>query len=88
MTDLQELIKRIMDFTFAYRDSGYKSPLFRITPYEYRMLLKHIMDKTDFVPSYYGDIPHFFGADYELVGAPVLFGGKHIRSDDRIEVQE
>lgn len=87
MSDIEELMKRISEFTFAYRDSGYKAPLFRITLYEYQLLIKHLMDTISFRPDYYGHIPHFLGADFELVGNPVLFNGMHVRSDSGIDLQ-
>lgn len=85
MDDLQELIKRITEHTWAYRDSGYKQPLFRLTPYEHKIFLEFLMEKTLFIPDYWGHLPRYFGADFELVGKPVLFDGAHIRSDSGIE---
>ncbi len=87
MNDLQELIKRITEFIWAYRDSGYKAPLFRLTPYEHKILREHLMDTISFRPEYYGHLPHYLGADYELVGDPILFNGEHIRSDSGIDLQ-
>ncbi len=86
MDDLQELLKRISEFTWAYRDSGYKAPLFRLTPYEHKLLREHLLNSVFFIPEYYGHLPHYLGADFELVGNPQLFDGKHIRSDSGIEV--
>jgi hypothetical protein len=85
-SDLTELLKRIAEFAWAYRDSGYKAPLFRLTPYEHKLLRDHLINSAYFIPEYYGDLPNYLGANFELVGSPQLFAGMHVRSDTGIEI--
>jgi len=84
MDDLTELLKRIYEYREAYKIADFKAPLFRITPHEHKLFKEHLINSMLFMPSYYGDLPTYMGVDFELVGAPQLFNGKHIRSDSGI----
>lgn len=83
--DLTELLKRIFEYDMAYKSCGIKTPLFRLTPYEHRIFVAYLRSSLNFEYEAIGLLPTFMGVDFELVGAPVLFGGKHIRSDSGIE---
>ncbi len=89
MDDLTELLKRIYEYSEAYRRSGFKAPLFRLTPYEFKIFLDHIIvSDVNYRPQYFGDLPRYFGVAFEIVGKPVLFCGMHVRSDSATELPE
>jgi len=88
MDDLTELLRRIKQYGEAYNYAGYKVPLFRLTPYEYKLLNNHIISSSMFIPEYYGHLPTYMGVNFELVGKPILFNGAHIRSDSGIDIAE
>lgn len=84
MDDLTELLKRIYNYSNAYKNIDEKPPLFRLTPYEHKIFLKHL-ESLCFIPSYHGELPIYMGINFELVGNPLLFNGSYIRSDSGIE---
>lgn len=88
MDDLTELLRRIYKYSHAFELYGEKAPLFRLTPYEHQIFKQYLTNNNIKNNEFYGDIPTFNGIDFELVGKPILFNGKHIRSDSGIEVQK
>lgn len=88
MDDLTELLKRIYEHSHVYRESNVKSPLFRLTPHEYKIFKEHILRTCNFLPEYFGHLPTYMNVNFELVGEPQLFNGAHIRSDSGIEFYE
>jgi len=83
--DTIELIRRIYEYGQAYDYIGLKKPLFRLTPYEHRIFVNYLrFCFHNFKYEVIGELPTFMGVNFELVGDPILFNGKHIRSDSGI----
>ena len=89
MDDTTELLNRINGFGVAYKRTNFKQPLFRLTPYEYKLFLRYLSKNIPgFTNKTMGVLPTCFGVDFEVVRKPLLFDGKHIRGDSGIELLE
>lgn len=79
--DTHELLRRIYEYSDAFSYYGKKPALFRLTPYEHTLFKRFLLTQVIQNNEYFGDLPTFYGVNFELVGKPLLFSGKHIRND-------
>lgn len=88
ISDIDELLLRINEYSLAFKCLSKEPPLFRLTPYEHRIFTTFLISRGIPCGNFFGDLPIFCGVSFELVGKPLLFNGEHIRSDSGIKFNE